>query len=441
MACCNEDVTEGIIRCLLDHFPAAISDACDDGELPLHTACGESKNMTRGIIQLLIDAAPAFVRHEDNNGLMPLHHLCSNRKVDKKSGIKILKLLLQKYPESIRHAENKGRLPIHVASIMSKPSEFCRVLIEAYPGSEQIGVNDLLPLHFACMNNTAATVEYFYGLYPDAINHETRKGMYPIHLAICGLSTQAEAAVDIVKILLECDPNVILQKVAGALPPLVWALMLKHKDTNIGAALEAIEIMYDAHPEAIEDDNFLASFQPFHQQIRAFCTSQLVYSRQARDHRLMTTPDDNGQLPLHTALQSNVRLGSIKLLVKGNPPAVQSTDNSGSLPLHIACAHYDSASVVQFLIGLDATTLDAVDHDNNTALHYACRGAKYETIAMLLDHYDSISVSKRNTQKKLPIDLLWESNQVEDRESIEYTESVFRLLKAYPEMMMNWMRT
>eukprot|EP00984_Skeletonema_dohrnii_P010322 scaffold4008_cov85-Skeletonema_dohrnii-CCMP3373.AAC.2 len=61
----------------------------------------------------------------------------------------------------------------------------------------------------------------------------------------------------------------------------------------------------------------------------------------------MTTPDGNGQLPLHTALQSNVRLGSIKLLVKGNPPALQSTDNSGSLPLHIACAHHDSASVVQ----------------------------------------------------------------------------------------------
>eukprot|EP00984_Skeletonema_dohrnii_P020031 scaffold9689_cov79-Skeletonema_dohrnii-CCMP3373.AAC.5 len=322
---------------------------------------------------------------------------------------------------------------------MSKPSEFCRVLIEAYPGSEQIGdVDDLLPLHFACMNNTAATVEYFYGLYPDAIDHVTTKGMYPIHLAICGLSKRTDA-VDILKFLLKCDPNVILQKLVGAVPPLVWVLMLKHKNENIGAALEAIGIMYDAHPEAIRHPNIRSSFQLIHQQIRAFFTSQLVYSRQARDHRLMTTPDDNGQLPLHTALQNNVRLGSIKLLVKGNPPAVQSTDSSGSLPLHIACAHHDSASVVQYLIGLDTTTLDVVDHDNNAALHYACRGAKYETITLLLDQYDAVSVSKRNAQKKLPIDLLWESNEVEDRESVEYTESVFRLLKAYPEMMMNCM--
>ena len=43
----------------------------------------------------------------------------------------------------------------------------------------------------------------------------------------------------------------------------------------------------------------------------------------------------------------------------------------------------------------------------------------------------------RNSQKKLPIDLLWESNAVEDRESVEYIKSVFRLLKAYPETVMN----
>ena len=74
-----------------------------------------------------------------------------------------------------------------------------------------------------------------------------------------------------------------------------------------------------------------------------------------------------------------------------------------------------------------------MDIDNNTALHYACRGAKYDTIALLLDKYDAASVSKRNANGKIPIDLLWESNAVGDRQSVDYTESVFRLLKAYPE--------
>ncbi|KAK1734178.1 hypothetical protein QTG54_015181 [Skeletonema marinoi] len=105
--------------------------------------------------------------------------------------------------------------------------------------------------------------------------------------------------------------------------------------------------------------------------------------------------------------------------MKGNPLAVQSPDNSGALPLHVACEHHDSPRVVQYLVELDTTTLDAADRDGNTALHYACR------------------ISKRNAQKKLPIDLLWESNEVLDRGSIEHTESVFQLLKAYPEIVMN----
>jgi len=78
------------------------------------------------------------------------------------------------------------------------------------------------------------------------------------------------------------------------------------------------------------------------------------------------------------------------------------------------------------LVGLGATTLEAVDRKGNTALHLACRGAKYETIALLLDKYDD--------NEKLP----WESNEVLDGEleSVEYTtEGVYRLLRAYPETM------
>ena len=80
-----------------------------------------------------------------------------------------------------------------------------------------------------------------------------------------------------------------------------------------------------------------------------------------------------------------------------------------------------------------------MDRGGNTALHLACRNAKYETIALLLEKYDAVSVSKRNAHKKLPIDHLWESNEeVLDRKSVEYTDSVFRLLKAHPETIMNF---
>ncbi len=435
-ACKNETVTEGIIQCLLEYFPAA-SAVANDGWSPLHYAC-KNKNVTPNIIQLLIEAAPASLRSLTNYGDMPLHILCRNHQLGEAAGIQILKLLIKKYPEGVRHVNNNGCLPIHRASGWRSP-ESCRLLIEAFPGSEQIAdAEGALPLHYACgAPNMLATVEYVYNLFPNAVHHSDTHGLYPIHTAIMSACMNddnvdtALAAAEIVKFLLDCDPNQTLIQFQGeslldfACDPELL------DDSNIHAALEIIAVIYDAHPEAV----YALGIENCHQQVQAFLNSQLVHARQAKDHRLMHTPDDSGRLPLHTALQNNATLGSIKLLTKGNPAAVQSPDNSASLPLHVVCQHHDSVNVIQYLVELDQSTLDAMDRDGNTALHLACRGARYDIFKLLLEKYGAVSVSTRNKDGKLPIDLLWESTAVEER-SIEYTECVYRLIRANPEMMM-----
>ena len=63
------------------------------------------------------------------------------------------------------------------------------------------------------------------------------------------------------------------------------------------------------------------------------------------------------------------------------------------------------------------------------------RGAKLKMIVLLTETYGA--VSKRNLRNELPIHLLMESNEVRDREGIEYTESVYRLFRAQPETVMN----
>ena len=430
--CLNEKFTEAMIQCILEYFPDAVSATHENGCSPLHLAC-KNKSATLNIIRLLIDAAPESVRSVNNDGDMPLHWLCDHRGENEVMARAVLKLLIEKYPEAVRHADNDGKLPIHIACMWRSP-DFCRALIDAYPGSEQItDANDVLPLHYVCANNSLAAVKYVYNLYPDAIGHATHGG-YPIHAAIAGSSNPA--AIGIIQFLFNCDPNQkLIQFQGGSL--LHFACVMENVDSSIEVGIEIIEIIFDAQPEAIEGNGIGTDIQDFSQQVQTFINGELVYARKAKDHSLMTTPDDNGQLPLHTALHNNVRLGSIKLLVKGNPHAVQSPDNNGALPLHIACQHHDSNDVIDFLVELDTATLDAVDRDGNTSLHCACRGAKYDTIVMLLDKYDAVSVSKRNAQKKLPIELLWESNAVEDRGSVEYMESIFQLLKTYPETVMN----
>ena len=55
-ACRNDEVTVGIIRCLLEYFPAAVNEADDDGRLPILYACGRNSNVSLDIIKVLIDS-------------------------------------------------------------------------------------------------------------------------------------------------------------------------------------------------------------------------------------------------------------------------------------------------------------------------------------------------------------------------------------------------
>eukprot|EP00986_Skeletonema_menzelii_P015046 scaffold10957_cov79-Skeletonema_menzelii.AAC.1 len=214
-ACRNERVTEGIIQCLLEYFPDDARATNNNGWVsPLYCAC-VNPNVTLNIIQLLIDAAPASVRSVSNDGCMPLHNLCCSKKMmDDAAEMQILKLLIEKHPEAVRHADNNGCLPIHFAAGTKSP-EFCRLLIETYPGSEQIPDADgLLPIHIACAVNTLATVEFLLKLYSAGINVATTDGFYPIHCAIEGIIHRGNhaPAIKIVKFLLDCNPNVKLQK-------------------------------------------------------------------------------------------------------------------------------------------------------------------------------------------------------------------------------------
>eukprot|EP00985_Skeletonema_marinoi_P017912 scaffold9918_cov153-Skeletonema_marinoi.AAC.1 len=211
--CANERVTEGIIRCLLEYFPDAGSFTSTDGKTPLHLICNNT-NVTRSMVELLIDAAPNSVRIVTQLGWMPLHCLCLNRKLDDETSMEILKLLIQKCPQAVRHADyDTGFLPVHRAC-GSRAPDFCRVLIEAYPGSERITAsNGMLPIHIACTSNTVATVEYLYKLYPVVIHHKTANGVYPIHFAMKGIKKRPSPgpdpmdAVDVVQFLLDCVPQ------------------------------------------------------------------------------------------------------------------------------------------------------------------------------------------------------------------------------------------
>ncbi len=444
MACHNDLVTEEIIRCLLEYFPDAAGYTSTEGLLtPLHSILCVNKNVTRGIVQLLIDACPESIDRANNEGNTPLHHLCNNKQLHDTAAVDILGFFLERYPEAVRHTETNGALPIQLAAGQgSKSPEFCSMLIEAYPGSERMAdSNRTLPFHIACGIGRVATAEYLYQLDPESINVTDGGGAYPIHHAIMRLKSGNPAtSIEMVQFLLDCDLNVASLKMLEIFSPLFMVCVLEHSGVNVApimsVVLKVLHLLYDAYPEAIEDNAIEGFLDGFPEEIQSFVNSQLTYAHQARDSTLMNTPDVNGQLPLHSALCDNVSLGSMKLLVKGNRDAVRVSDHCGWLPLHLAILNYDSTTVVDYFVGLDSNTLTAVDMGGNTALHYACRCAKYDTIVLLLEKYDAVSVSKTNGHNKLPIHLLLESNANSREGDTKYTESIFRLLRAYPDTVM-----
>jgi ankyrin repeat protein len=253
--------------------------------------------------------------------------------------------------------------------------------------------------------------------------------------------TNPADAIVMVQFLLDCNPNVVIQKLYGNLP-LYWACKLfdvvdERSNAKVNAAVKIAQLLYDAHPDAIiDDDEIVGDLRTFPEEIQTFINAQLTYARLARNStvRLLNTPDENGQVPLHRALRDNITLGSLKLLVKRNPSVLLIPDNCGTLPLHMVCQHNDSSKVFDYLVGLDPNTLTAVDREGNSALHLACRGAKYGTITLLLEKYGAVSVSQSNVCNKLPVHLLFESDAVVNRvDDIKYLEIVFQLLRSNPE--------
>ena len=400
-------------------------------------AC-KNKKVTLEIVKLLHNTLPEALRLRDGDGYLPIHHLCRNGDLDETNSLNILRFMLSIDPTLPRELQVDGNdcLPIHYA-VANKSTAFCKELINAYLESlrVELNVNDWLPIHLACARgkrvDTVDTIQYMLEVDPELINAEDSNGYLPIHLAAIKGRTKS------IELLLKFDSDAASKETNDGTRCL--PLHLASYNTNISS----IQVLYNAYPEAILARNNGRTPLDFarsegNQPAIEFLQTQLVYARQAQDMTAMTTLDDDGWLPLDRALKDNAPLGSIKLLIRSNPAAVQVTDQKGAYPLHIAC-EFSSAKVVKYLVELAGDTLNNVDANKDSPLHYACRGGKCDAVKYLLEA-NVPSVSERNNDKKLAINLLFECGEsILDRDSLEYVETIWQLLLANPEVVRDFM--
>ena len=280
----------------------------------------------------------------------------------------------------------------------------------------------------------------------------------PIHGAA---SIPGENAAEIVEFLLHHDPECLSKPAVSTNPngsrfegylPLHLVVCSNYQaDNNVA------ELLFDLYPEAIlirnrdqqlpfdilrkRDDELPINPEtrkPYDEELRlrnrrllAFLSTQMNYARKAQDETAMRTRDCTGSLPLHNAIQTRAPLGSIKLLVKGNPDAISLPDGSGMCPLDIA-SQYSTVGVVKYLAELTPGRLNACDLNKNYPLHHACRGGNREMILYLLETpIASASVSERNVDSMLPIHLFCEYVRCCHIRSILIPRSILKLYGVY----------
>ena len=403
----------------------------------LDVAC-KKKGTSLGLFQLLYNAWPEALRVRSEYDRLPIHKLCCNKDLGETASIDILRFMLEIDPTLPSEMDRYDYLPVHYA-VNRKSTAFGKILIDAYPESLRIeSVDGWLPIHEACANgyrdDTVDTIQYMLELDSDLINAEDSDGYQPIHWAAMKGRTKS------IEMLLKFDPEAASKKTNDGDRWLPLHIACSDNNTNISS----IQVLYDAYPEAIFardwDGEAPLDIAQRHgnQPAMEFLQTQLEYAEQAQDITAMATVDDDGWLPLHCALKDNSPLGSIKLLMRANPAAVQVADRRGAYPLHIAC-EFGSTKVVKYLVELAGDTLNNVDANKDSPLHYACREGNLGVVKYLLER-NAPSVSERNSINKLPIHLLLECKESKvDKECTEYIEVVWLFLLAYPEVVRDFM--
>jgi len=237
-----------VVQYLVNTDPTILQDKGGLDQLPLHThtACCRSTT-TASLVHILVDGYQDATREADCDGHLPIHLLCENEVMGKGVKLDILRMLIDKYPESLHARTRCQNLPIHIAPCY-QDFDFCKILVDNYPGGLAIENGyGCLPFHLACDKGSLEIVKYLYDAYQECINKSsTRSGFCPIHTA---LMTQRKDQYEIIKFLLQCDPNCA----AIALPNVVGdhILLPLYLACQRGAHLETVQLLFDAYPAVI----------------------------------------------------------------------------------------------------------------------------------------------------------------------------------------------
>ena len=344
---------------------------------------------------------------------------------------KIIGFLLSIYPEAIGVRNETVGTPLEV----SQSSDiFATILGHRYSGKTHYHLHHTL--QDEAILNPIKVVQFFIENFGGNVKQIDNFGRYPLHFA----ASSPRASRDVVKKLLHFHQAAALhQDKQGCIP-----LHLFFR--NCASLEDSVQNdIFDELAGVIDNSKISKMREIFNALGRDGLPSMSgtasrifdeVEKKVAKMRESLKVMDRNGCLPLHYACRYGADTRVLIKMVASFPEAVKVQDRNGCIPLHVACRRGAlSVEGVKQLVDRDNTTAQSADNDRELPLHKACRGGHLEIINYLLEQYAPAS-GMRNASGYLPIHILCRKSgkgELSAMDTPEYTETLFRLLRAHPE--------
>ena len=158
------------------------------------------------VLQLLLEKCPDGVKIQNNDGSCPLHVSLAQYDIV----IDIVLLLLKAFPGAAGIVNNQGLIPLFYCVMRENPSvQLVREICRAYPlGPSTKNLTNSMPLHFACKRHRPSreVLTILLKRYPDAAKQCNDFGLLPLHII-----TSATDDVVAVDMIYQAHPEAIQQ--------------------------------------------------------------------------------------------------------------------------------------------------------------------------------------------------------------------------------------
>jgi ankyrin repeat protein len=236
--------------------------------------------------------------------------------------------------------------------------ELVRYLVDKGPRAVRLKDNaGRLPLHVAALGTSVPTVEILAAASLQGLLEPDRRGRLPLHLAVHSKG----AAVQVVRCLAEKCPRAVAVPVKNSefgMPLLHWAVQLH--------PVEILQILVAA-----------------------------AAGGGGGGGEALLQRDDEGQVPLHVAVDVYDAAAKVQCLVRAGPLARRERNHQGDLPLHMAIKSNEVGSnearpneAARIMVDAWDHALQERDGDGMLPLHLAVRRTPVGLVRILADRWE-----------------------------------------------------